>query len=75
MDKGERIGRGESKGKGMVNKVKRVAGFTEVEDAHSKFISTILTGMNHALPFAKIGAGDSGCDYILSVLFLLSSTC
>ena len=47
-DKGERIGdrskgRGKSKGKGKVNEVKGVAGFTEVEDAHSKFISAILT--------------------------------
>jgi len=64
-DKGGRIrdggkGKGKAKGKGKVNEVKGAAGFTEVEDAHSKLISAILTGVNRALPFAKIDAGDSG---------------
>jgi ribosome biogenesis protein MAK21 len=75
MDKGGRIrDGGKGKGKGKVNEVRGAAGFTEVEDAHSKLISAILTGVNRALPFAKIDAGDSGCDSIFPVLFPSSST-
>ena len=77
-DKGGRIrdggkGKGKAKGKGKVNEVKGAAGFTEVEDVHSKLISAILTGVNRALPFAKIDAGDSGCDSIFPVLLPPSS--
>lgn len=61
-DKGGRIrdsGRGKGKkGKGRITEVKGAAGFAEVEDAHSRLISAILTGVNRALPFAKIDAGD-----------------
>lgn len=32
--------------------------FTEVEDANSKLVSAILTGVNRALPFAKLSAED-----------------
>lgn len=62
-DKGGRVrdgGKGKGKGKGKVTEIKGAAGFTEVEDAHSKLISAILTGVNRALPFAKIEAGDAG---------------
>lgn len=31
------------------------SGFAEVEDSNSKLISAILTGVNRALPFAKLG--------------------
>lgn len=60
-----RDGRGKGKGKekkgqGRKTEVKGAAGFTEVEDAHSRLISAILTGVNRALPFAKIDAGDTG---------------
>ena len=48
------------KGKGNVNEVKGAAGFSEVEDENSKLISAILTGVNRALPFAKIDAKDVG---------------
>jgi ribosome biogenesis protein MAK21 len=60
-DKGGRIrdgGKGQ-KGKRTLSKVKGAAGFTEVEDAHSKLLSAILTGVNRALPFAKVEAGDA----------------
>ena len=67
-------GRGKAKGKRKVNQVKGAAGFSEVEDALSKLISAIWTGVNRALPFAKIDAGDSGCDSIFPVLFPSSST-
>jgi ribosome biogenesis protein MAK21 len=33
-------------------------GFTEVEDASSKLISAILTGVNRALPYAKLEPSD-----------------
>jgi len=51
--------RGKGKGKGKITEVKGAAGFAEVEDAHSRLISAILTGVNRALPFAKIDAGDA----------------
>ena len=73
--KGGGKGRGKAKGKGKINKVKGMAGFTEVEYAHLKLISTILTGMNRALLFIKIDAGDSGCDSIFPVVFPWSLTC
>lgn len=63
-DKGGRIrdsGKGKinRKGKGKFKEIKGAAGFTEVEDANSKLISAILTGVNRALPFAKVEAGDA----------------
>jgi len=47
--------------------VKGAAGFTEIEDSNSKLISAILTGMNRALPFAKLDAGDAG--WVHSITF------
>jgi ribosome biogenesis protein MAK21 len=47
------------KGKGKFTETKGAAGFTEVEDVHSRLISAILTGVNRALPFAKVEAGDT----------------
>lgn len=59
MDKGGRIRQAKKgKGKGKQMEVKGAAGFTEVEDSNSKLISAILTGVNRALPFAKIEASD-----------------
>ena len=63
-DKGGRIrdarrSKNSGKGKGNFTEIKGAAGFTEVEDAHSKLISAILTGVNRALPFAKVEAGDA----------------
>jgi ribosome biogenesis protein MAK21 len=64
-DKGGRVRDGKPKGKGKkkgkrITEVKGAAGFAEVEDAQSRLISAILTGVNRALPFAKIDAGDIG---------------
>ena len=63
-DKGGRIrdggkGKNNRNGKRKFKEIKGAAGFTEVEDAHSKLISAILTGVNRALPFAKVEAGDA----------------
>lgn len=60
--------KGKAKGKGTKAEVKGAAGFVEVEDVHSKLISAILTGVNRALPFAKIDAVDRGCVYLLEQL-------
>ena len=48
----ERKGAGD-KGKGK-NKGEDGTGFTEVEDTDSKSISALLTGVNRALPFARL---------------------
>ncbi|KAH7886731.1 ribosome biogenesis protein [Phlebopus sp. FC_14] len=49
-------------------------GFTEVEDADSKLISAILTGINRALPFAKLGVSDSSLNKHIDTLFLITHT-
>jgi ribosome biogenesis protein MAK21 len=60
MDRSGRVRvSGKGKRKSHLKEVKGAAGFAEVEDAHSKLISAILTGVNRALPFAKIDSGDS----------------
>ncbi|KAJ7460928.1 CBF/Mak21 family-domain-containing protein [Mycena galericulata] len=76
-DKGGRVrdnGKGKGKGKGKITEVKGAAGFAEVEDVHSKLISAILTGVNRALPFAKIEAGDVGLNKHIDTLFLITHT-
>ncbi|KAG6841522.1 hypothetical protein C0991_010136 [Blastosporella zonata] len=66
-----RDGKGK-KGKGKLTEVKGAAGFAEVEDAHSRLVSAILTGVNRALPFAKIEAGDIGINKHIDTLFLIT---
>lgn len=56
--KHERKDRGNGKRKGKGKETRGEAGFTEVEDSTSKLVSAILTGVNRALPFAKMDAGD-----------------
>ena len=63
-DKGGRIrdggkGKNNGKGKGKITEIKGAAGFTEVEDIHSRLVSAILTGVNRALPFAKVEGGNT----------------
>lgn len=59
-DKGGRQEGGRTKGKAKAKEIKGEAGFAEVEDSHSRLISAILTGVNRALPFAKISSADVG---------------
>jgi len=67
VDKQGRVrDKGKGKGKGKAAEVKGAAGFAEVEDVHSKLISAILTGVNRALPFTKIDAGDIGYAFFLT---------
>ncbi|KAL4071905.1 CBF/Mak21 family-domain-containing protein [Scleroderma yunnanense] len=47
-------------------------GFTEIEDANSKLVSAILTGVNRALPFAKLGAADASLNKHIDTLFFIS---
>ncbi|OAX41808.1 CBF-domain-containing protein [Rhizopogon vinicolor AM-OR11-026] len=49
-------------------------GFTEVEDASSKLISAILTGVNRALPYAKLGPSDTSLNKHIDTLFLITHT-
>ena len=58
--------KGKIKGKRKIE-VEGAAGFTEIEDSNSKLISAILTGVNRALPFAKLNAGDAG--WVHSITF------
>lgn len=45
-------------GKPKDGEVKGAAGFVEIEDANSRLISAILTGVNRAVPFAKLGSEE-----------------
>ena len=58
-------GRGKSKDKGKG----KADDFTEVEDGDSRLISAILTGVNRALPFAKLGIEN--VEYAFFVVFLM----
>ena len=48
----------ERQGKGKKKEEVEREGFAEVEDSNSKLISAILTGVNRALPFAKMSLED-----------------
>ncbi|KXN81058.1 Ribosome biogenesis protein MAK21 [Leucoagaricus sp. SymC.cos] len=52
--------------------VSGAAGFVEVEDSSSKLVSALLTGVNRALPFAKVEAGDTKINAHLDTLFLIT---
>ncbi|EKM74690.1 hypothetical protein AGABI1DRAFT_65411 [Agaricus bisporus var. burnettii JB137-S8] len=63
------------KNKGKEKKSKEIsgaAGFIEVEDSDSKLISALLTGVNRALPFAKVETGDTKINSHLNTLFLIT---
>ena len=63
------------KGKSKKQKGKEVqgdAGFTELEDSNSKLISAVLTGVNRALPFAKLDADEPRFKKHLDTLFLIT---
>ena len=67
----------DSSSKGKLKKqkgreVKGEAGFTELEDSNSKLISAVLTGVNRALPFAKLDADDPRLKKHLDTLFLIT---
>ncbi|KAF9005217.1 CBF/Mak21 family-domain-containing protein [Cyathus striatus] len=71
----ERKKRGKgNKGQGKEKTTAGAAGFAEVEDEHSRLMTAILTGVNRALPFAKIDAGSAGINEHIDTLFLITHT-
>lgn len=58
--KGHKRPRGNAKGKGKqkAKESKGAAGFMEVEDESSRLMSAVLSGVNRALPFAKVDGND-----------------
>lgn len=60
--------------KGKAKEVRGEAGFAEVEDADSRLVSAVLTGVNRALPFAKLGAGSETFQKHIDTLFLITHT-
>ncbi|SJL06413.1 uncharacterized protein ARMOST_09749 [Armillaria ostoyae] len=66
--------KGKGKGKGKMAAIRGAAGFTEVEDANSKLISAILTGVNRALPFSKMDVSDARLSKHIDTLFLITHT-
>ncbi|KAK7687630.1 hypothetical protein QCA50_008844 [Cerrena zonata] len=67
---------GKKKSKGKAKEVRGAAGFAEVEDSNSRLISAILTGVNRALPFAKVdvGSGNEMFKKHIDTLFLITHT-
>ncbi|KZT67570.1 CBF-domain-containing protein [Daedalea quercina L-15889] len=66
---------GKGKGKEKEKEVRGAAGFVEVEDATSRLLSAVLTGVNRALPFAKVDvAGDDVFQKHIDTLFLITHT-
>ncbi|THH28825.1 hypothetical protein EUX98_g5360 [Antrodiella citrinella] len=62
--------------KGKEKAVQGAAGFTEVEDSNSRLVSAILSGVNRALPFAKVdsGGGSEMFNKHIDTLFLITHT-
>ncbi|KAI0339482.1 CBF-domain-containing protein [Trametopsis cervina] len=66
-----------SKRKGKAKETRGDAGFAEVEDANSRLISAVLTGVNRALPFAKVDMDVGGGGVFkthIDTLFLITHT-
>ncbi|KAG1727639.1 ribosome biogenesis protein [Suillus occidentalis] len=68
------LGESRSSGKKENAEVVGDGGFAEVEDASSKSISAILTGVNRALPYAKLGPSDVSLNKHIDTLFLITHT-
>lgn len=59
LDKRGKPTKSKKGGKGGDDKeVKGAAGFVEIEDAQSRLVSAVLTGVNRAVPFAKLGSEE-----------------
>lgn len=65
-----------AKKKGKAKEIRGDAGFAEVEDVNSRLISAVLTGVNRALPFAKVdmNGGDDVFKKHIDTLFLITHT-
>lgn len=73
---GVKKGFGKKGAKGKEKAVQGAAGFAEVEDSNSRLVSAILTGINRALPFAKVDVGDGNSVFKkhIDTLFLITHT-
>jgi ribosome biogenesis protein MAK21 len=71
-DEEDKKGSGKAKAKARKMKDAEDAGFLEVEDTTSRHVSAILTGVNRALPFAKLTTDDVGFNKHIDTLFLIS---
>jgi ribosome biogenesis protein MAK21 len=58
LDKRGKPTKNKSKTGGDDKEVKGAAGFVEIEDAQSRLVSAVLTGVNRAVPFAKLGSEE-----------------
>lgn len=65
--------RPQGKGKQKAKESKGAAGFMEVEDESSRLMSAVLSGVNRALPFAKV-AETTKCESCLEIFFIISTT-
>ncbi|KAK2465032.1 hypothetical protein APHAL10511_003108 [Amanita phalloides] len=74
LDKSGRVIDGGRKGikKKGKKQFKGAAGFAEVEDVNAKLLSATLTGVNRALPFAKVDGTDSNIGRHIDTLFLIT---
>ncbi|KAH9952381.1 CBF/Mak21 family-domain-containing protein [Russula dissimulans] len=59
---------------GKSKEVRGAAGFAEVQDSNAKLLGAILTGINRALPYARLGGGNTDFDRHIDTLFLLVHT-
>ncbi|KAF8634313.1 hypothetical protein AX15_000974, partial [Amanita polypyramis BW_CC] len=60
------------KGKKSSTEVAGAAGFAEVEDENAKLITATLTGVNRALPFAKVDTAHANINKHIDTLFLIT---
>jgi len=66
-----RAGDGAKSSKGKTKEALGAAGFAEVQDENSRLVSAILTGINRALPYARIDNNDVAC--VLTFVLVLAS--
>lgn len=74
QDADDKEGAKDKSKKGKAKEVRGDAGFAEVEDANSRMISAVLTGVNRALPFAKVDMAGSNDVFVkhMDTLFLIT---
>ncbi|KAI9450958.1 CBF-domain-containing protein [Russula earlei] len=59
---------------GNSKEVRGSAGFAEIQDSNAKLLGAILTGVNRALPYARLGVEHVEFDNHMDTLFLLVHT-
>jgi len=64
-----KTGDGAKSSKGKTKEAPGAAGFAEVQDENSRLVSAILTGINRALPYARIDNNDVACVLTFVLVF------